>query len=121
MLACRYNYHIFTKQIINDTTHFFINKQLVDFKVASAFISSFARERVQIFSFISMSPLAGHHFVASNILPASHRFSEPLLGLLIRRMEHKITLSTYARANISPTMKLQQTLASTFGVAQTVQ
>ena len=29
MLGCRYNYHIFTKRIINDTTHVFINKQLV--------------------------------------------------------------------------------------------
>jgi len=31
MLACRYNYHIFTKRII-DTTHVFINKHLVSFQ-----------------------------------------------------------------------------------------
>jgi len=55
------------------------------------------------------------------MLPASHRFSGSLLGLLIRRMEHKIALSTYECANISPTMKLQQNLAFTFGVAQAVQ
>ena len=71
--------------------------------------------------FISMSPLAKHRFVASNMLPASHRFIGHLLGLLIRRMEHKITLSTYECANISTAMKLQQNLASTVGVAQAAQ
>jgi len=32
MLGCRYNYHILKKRIINDTTHVFINKQLVSFQ-----------------------------------------------------------------------------------------
>ena len=68
-----------------------------------------------------MSPLAKHHFVASNRLPASHRFSGPLLAVLIWRMEQKITLATYESANTSPTMKLQQNLASTVREAQAVQ
>jgi hypothetical protein len=55
------------------------------------------------------------------MLPANHRFIGPLLGLLIRRMDQNLTLSTYGCANICPTVKWQQNLASTVGVAQAVQ
>ena len=105
------------------TIHVLINKQLVSFQSCFAVYLVLCQGKGStVFIYFNVSAGKGSLcFVASNMLPASHRFSGSLLGLLIRRMEHKIALSTYECANISPTMKLQQNLAFTFGVAQAVQ
>jgi hypothetical protein len=123
MLVCRYNRRIFTKQIISDNSHVLINKQLVSFQSCfGVYLVLCQGKGSTIFIYFSVSTgKASLCFVASNMVPASHRFSGYLLGLLIRRMEHKIALSTYECTNISPTMKLQQNVASTVGVAQAVQ